>query len=301
MKNKGLNNGTIEPGIVAVYSLKDITLHHSKYGGLPPKGSQLVSVAYCQVRDIKDSCLIEDKKISIHIDFNLLMVYEYIIEGTRNYKLFVDKLQKNISIDKKLYGLPKKNLKGKNIIHDIKYHIDLDSGNNLLNIHITASIKCLLLEVSATFSCDKPWNASLGPTDVTVYGNKEISAEKVFNLNSPTKEPAMNSIEQLKEDLRKIKSQVNDIDDRFERVKSDYYKLYNLTKERDSVMSKLKASLNQKVTLLETAYNDIYKNVKSLTNEVEKLKDIVDKEKGQDKSPLNYKIQAVINAIRSYF
>ena len=300
MKNKGLNNGIIEPGIVAVYSLKDIILHHSKYWGLPPKGSQLVSVAHCQVRDIKDSCLIEDKKISIHIDFNLLMVYEYIIEGTRSYKLFVDKLHKNISIDRKLYGLPKNNLKGQNTIHDIKYHLDLDSENNLVTIEVRASIKCLLLEDGAIVHYGKSWEST---SNVTVWNHENSSTWKAANLSNLIKEPAgdFNDISQLKEDIKEIKSQLSNIDDKYEKIKCHYYKLYNMSDEKDSVISKLKTSLNQKVALLESAYDDIYKNVRYLTKEVENLKDVVDKEKGHDKSLLNSKIQAAINAIRSYF
>lgn len=300
MNKESITDGIMEPGIVAVYSLKDIILHHSKYWGLPPKGSQLVSVAYCQVRDIKDSCLIEDKKISIHIDFNLLMVYEYIIEGIRNYKLFVDKLHKNISIDRKLYGLPKNNLKGKNTIHDIKYHLDLDSENNLVTIEVRASIKCLLLEDGAIVHYDKSWEST---SNVTVWNHENSSTWKAANLSNLIKEPAgdFNDISQLKEDIKEIKSQLSDIGDKYERIKSHYYKLYNMSEEKDFVISKLKTSLNQKVALLESAYDDIYKNVKFLTKEVEKLKDIVDKEKDQDKIPLNSKIQAAINAIRSYF
>ena len=119
--------------VSASYSLKDVVLHKDSYHDIWPQNCELISIVYCEVGDFRNSLTLKDKMISIHMDFNLLVLYEYMVDGNKDYGLYVDKIHRDIIIYKKLYGLPKKILKCESIINDIEYITDLDTERNILD------------------------------------------------------------------------------------------------------------------------------------------------------------------------
>lgn len=248
----------------ASYSLKDVILFDGKFHEMLPKDSKLISVPYYELRDIKDSCFIQEKTVLIHINFNLLAIVEYTIAGIRNYRLFIDNLHKNISISKKLYGLPKMKFKYKNIIDDIKCITDFDAKNNIIS-QVNESIKCMLAEDGATApDLDQLGNQDALDKEIITTensvnsGNNGSSSQSndagtTGNLCSIVKEdsayPAnsgnddVDSVSESNDEskgdseghLRPEKVNLQDsIEGQHERLRSDYYKLCNNLKDKDS-------------------------------------------------------------------
>lgn len=317
MKHRGAGNESIlSDKVYAIYNIKDSTLYNCDYRDVLPQGGILLSVPLCEVRDIKDGLSMQDKMIYIHLDFNLLFILEYMLGAVKEYGLFTDKIHRDICIEKKLHGLPDKNLKAKNAVEEIRYVADTDNENDPTQLHVTASIKCMLFEIGdelpdcidiAPAPTLHEMSPQPDPIPRKVRDANETGTMKACNTNqasSPSVDPCCDSAKAGPREPGEPKITAYDIQNTYEKLRMDYYKLSNIAKEKDAMMSRLKSALRQgeqRNLTLQSTCEKMAKEIESLSQEMHQLKNLIEEEKSRPKPLLNSKIQSAIHNMRSFF
>jgi len=314
------NNLILSDVIIARSSLKDIILCNNSYDNLLPESCRFSNIVHCELRNISENYIIKNNEISITFNFDLLIIYEFIIStnNIKEYSLYSERLSRTINIPRQSYGILSdsidfKSVLCRNMLKDIKYSYDIDMSYSILSVNISCSVDSLLIKKDVLELTPLPMQKvdasreeaaassiiQVNQTESLASDNMESSFRHLDNLlKESSKISDLNK--KLEKELSLKNKKISSLEYTYAKLQEKYNKLSEDIQSKNQVIEELKKNMDKaenKLSILQSTNQVMDLEIKELQKENADLKAIISDLESRIKNQLNNKIKNALSNI----